>query len=77
MVVSVKLVVTLNTAAAASSAAIVYLAHNGNQSTNWLPICQQFGNFCQIVSSAVVAASIAIVFFLVLIIISAVSLKRH
>ncbi|CAA7060842.1 unnamed protein product [Microthlaspi erraticum] len=70
-------VVTLLTAAAASSAAIVYLAHNGNQSTNWLPICQQFGDFCQTVSSAVVAASIAIVFFLILIIISAIALKRH
>ncbi|XP_010516820.1 PREDICTED: casparian strip membrane protein 1-like [Camelina sativa] len=71
------LVVTLNTSAAAAAASIVYLAHNGNQSTNWLPICQQFGDFCQNVSTAVVAASIAILFFIVLIIISAVALKRH
>ncbi|KAL1219022.1 Casparian strip membrane protein 1 [Cardamine amara subsp. amara] len=69
-------VVTLNTAAAAAAAAIVYLAHNGNQNTNWLPICQQFGDFCQNVSTAVVAASIAIFFFIILIIISAIALKR-
>ncbi|KAL9301822.1 Casparian strip membrane protein 1 [Arabidopsis thaliana] len=71
------LVVTLNTSAAAAAASITYLAHNGNQSTNWLPICQQFGDFCQNVSTAVVADSIAILFFIVLIIISAIALKRH
>ncbi|KAG5253070.1 casparian strip membrane protein [Salix suchowensis] len=38
---------TLNTAAGAAAAAIVYLAHNGNASANWLAICQQFGDFCQ------------------------------
>ena len=73
----VKVVVTLTTSAAAAATAIVYLAHNGNPNTNWLPICQQFGDFCQAVSSAVVAASIAVVFFIVLIVISAIALKRH
>jgi len=77
MIVYIKLVVTLNTSAAAAAASITYLAHNGNQSTNWLPICQQFGDFCQNVSTAVVADSIAILFFIVLIIISAIALKRH
>ncbi|XP_010520695.1 PREDICTED: casparian strip membrane protein 1-like [Tarenaya hassleriana] len=67
-------VMTLNAAAAA---AIVYLAHNGNPNTNWLPICQQFGDFCQSVSGAVVSASTAIVFFLLMIVVSALALKRN
>ncbi|XP_039035940.1 casparian strip membrane protein 1-like [Hibiscus syriacus] len=36
----------LTTAAASASASIIYLAHNGNSNTNWLPFCQQFGDFC-------------------------------
>ncbi|ESQ52235.1 hypothetical protein EUTSA_v10017241mg [Eutrema salsugineum] len=77
LLISDTVVVTLNTAAAAAAAAIVYLAHNGNANTNWLPICQQFGDFCQAVSTAVVAASIAVSFFILLIVISAISLKSH
>ncbi|KAK9921361.1 hypothetical protein M0R45_029872 [Rubus argutus] len=38
---------TLATSAAAAATAIVYLAHNGNSSSNWLAICNQFGDFCQ------------------------------
>ncbi|XP_010554941.1 PREDICTED: casparian strip membrane protein 1-like [Tarenaya hassleriana] len=59
------------------AASIVYLAHNGNPNTNWLPICQQFGDFCQSVSGAVVSASVAVVFFMLLIVVSAVALKRN
>ncbi|KAL0896924.1 hypothetical protein Bca101_080885 [Brassica carinata] len=77
LLISDTVVVTLTTSATAATAAIVYLAHNGNPNTNWLPICQQFGDFCQATSSAVVAASFGIVFFIVLIIISAIALKRH
>ncbi|KAF3554272.1 hypothetical protein F2Q69_00011169 [Brassica cretica] len=72
-----RVVLTLTTAAAAAAAAIVYLAHSGNANTNWLPICQQFGDFCQATSTAVVAASISVVFFVLLIVISAIALKRH
>ncbi|XP_056863034.1 casparian strip membrane protein 1-like isoform X1 [Raphanus sativus] len=72
-----KVVLTLTTSAAAAAASIVYLAHNGNANTNWLPICQQFGDFCQTTSTAVVAASISVVFFVLLIIISAIALKSH
>ncbi|CAI0391291.1 unnamed protein product [Linum tenue] len=68
---------TLNTAAAAAAAAIVYLAHNGNSNTNWLAICQQFGDFCQKVSGAVVAGFVAVLMFVVLVILSAVALRRH
>ncbi|CAN7062054.1 unnamed protein product [Brassica rapa subsp. trilocularis] len=77
LLISDTVVVTLTTSATAATAAIVYLAHNGNPNTNWLPICQQFGDFCQATSSAVVAASLGIVFFLLLIVISAIALKRH
>lgn len=67
----------MNTAAASSAAAISYLAHSGNQNTNWLPICQQFGDFCQKSSGAVVSAFVSVVFFTILVVISGVALKRH
>ncbi|VVB13417.1 unnamed protein product [Arabis nemorensis] len=67
----------LSTAAASAAAAIVYLAHNGNQNTNWLAICQQFGDFCQKTSGAVVSAFASVAFIAILIVISGVSLKRH
>ncbi|KAL2506975.1 Casparian strip membrane protein 3 [Forsythia ovata] len=69
--------VAFTTAAAASAAAIVYLAHNGNSNTNWLAICQQFDDFCQRVSGAVVASLIAAVVFVFLVLLSAVALRRH
>lgn len=67
---------TLTTAAGAAAAAIVYLAHNGNANTNWLAICQQFGDFCQKVSGAVVAAFIGVVCLVLLVLLSALALKR-
>jgi uncharacterized protein (TIGR01569 family) len=66
----------LDTAAASAAAAIVYLAHNGNTNTNWLPICQQFGDFCQKTSGAVVSAFASVTFLAILVVISGVSLKR-
>ncbi|GMH30130.1 hypothetical protein Nepgr_031973 [Nepenthes gracilis] len=68
---------TLTTAGGSSAAAIVYLAHKGNTSTNWIAICQQFNNFCQRVSGAVVASFILMVLLILLIVISAVALKNH
>uniref|UniRef100_A0A1J3JKH9 CASP-like protein n=1 Tax=Noccaea caerulescens TaxID=107243 RepID=A0A1J3JKH9_NOCCA len=62
--------------AASASAAIVYLAHNGNSSSNWLPVCQQFGDFCQGTSGAVVASFIAGALLMILVILSAFALKR-
>lgn len=67
---------TLTTAAGAAAAAIVYLAHNGNPNTNWLAICQQFGDFCQKVSGAVVGSFIAVVLFVFLVVLSAMALRR-
>lgn len=67
--------VTLTTSSASAAAAVVYLAHNGNSDANWIAICQQFNDFCQQGSSAVVASFIAAVFFIFLVLNSAVSLK--
>ncbi|GAB4824653.1 hypothetical protein Ancab_007525 [Ancistrocladus abbreviatus] len=69
--------VALTAAAAGAAAAIVYLAHNGNTSTNWVAICQQFGNFCQRVSGATVASFIAAVIFILLVLLSAMALRRN
>ncbi|KAJ6994418.1 hypothetical protein D5086_013510 [Populus alba] len=71
------LALTLNTAAGAAAAAIVYLAHNGNSNTNWLAICQQYGDFCQKVSGAVVASFLTVVIFVFLIVLSAFALRSH
>ncbi|KAF4396910.1 hypothetical protein F8388_004878 [Cannabis sativa] len=68
---------TLATSAAAAAAAIVYLAHNGNASSNWLAICNQFTDFCQNVSGAVVAAFVSVVVFICLILLSALFLRKH
>ncbi|PSR95462.1 Casparian strip membrane protein like [Actinidia chinensis var. chinensis] len=68
--------VALTMASAAAAAAIVYLAHNGNSNTNWVAICQQFNDFCQRVSGAVVASFIAAVIFMFLVVFSAVALRN-
>ncbi|CAI8602424.1 unnamed protein product [Vicia faba] len=68
---------TLATSSAASAASIVYLAHNGNQDTNWLAICNQFGDFCAQTSGAVVSSFVAVVVLLVLIVMSALALGKH
>ncbi|XVF76156.1 hypothetical protein PTKIN_Ptkin13bG0243500 [Pterospermum kingtungense] len=68
---------TLCTAAGSAAAAIVYLAHNGNPNTNWLAICQQFGDFCQETSGAVVASFVAVVVLAFLVMLSGFALKRH
>ena len=72
-----QMLLAFTTAAAASAAAIVYLAHNGNQNANWLAICQQYTDFCQRVSGAVVASFIAAVTFVFLVVLSAVALRRR
>ncbi|XP_047309257.1 casparian strip membrane protein 3-like [Impatiens glandulifera] len=69
-------VLAFATSAASSAAAIVQLAHEGNPSANWLPICQQFDDFCQKVSGAVVGSFIAILILIFLIVFSAVALRK-
>ncbi|KAG4996408.1 hypothetical protein AAZX31_10G070600 [Glycine max] len=68
---------TIATSSAAAATAIVYLAHNGNQDSNWLAICNQFGDFCQAISGAVVASFVAVVLFVLLIVMCAVALRNH
>ncbi|KAG5063849.1 hypothetical protein AAZX31_02G187200 [Glycine max] len=67
---------TLATAGGASAAAIVYLAHNGDQDTNWLAICNQFGDFCAQTSAAVVSSFVAVVVLVLLIIMSALAIGK-
>ncbi|KVH90664.1 Uncharacterized protein family UPF0497, trans-membrane plant [Cynara cardunculus var. scolymus] len=69
--------VPLITAAASAAASIIYLAHNGNSNANWAAICQQFDDFCQRVTGAVVASFITAVIFMVLVVVSAVALRRN
>ncbi|KAF7804271.1 casparian strip membrane protein 1 [Senna tora] len=68
---------TLTTSSGAAAAAVVYLAHNGNQDSNWLAICNQFGDFCQSTSGAVISSFVAMVFFVLLIVFSALALRRN
>ncbi|KAJ1408471.1 Casparian strip membrane protein [Sesbania bispinosa] len=63
-------------ATASSAAAIVYLAHNGSEDANWMAICQQFTDFCQGTSLAVVSSFVAAVFLICLIVVSSLALKR-
>ncbi|KAJ1395534.1 Casparian strip membrane protein [Sesbania bispinosa] len=63
-------------ATASSAAAIVYLAHNGSEDANWMAICQQFTDFCQGTSLAVVSSFAAAVFLICLIVVSSLALKR-
>lgn len=72
-----QVILTLATAAGAAAAAIVYLAQNGNPNTNWLSICDQFGNFCQSMNGAVVASFVTVVVLMSLILLSAFALKKN
>ncbi|CAM9002900.1 unnamed protein product [Rhodiola kirilowii] len=71
------LALALITAAAGAATSIVYLAHNGNDDTNWNAICQQFTDFCQQTSGAVVSSFVAAVMVGFLIVLSAFALRRH
>lgn len=77
VLISMQAALTLATSAAAAATSIVYLAHNGNSNSNWLAICNQFGDFCQKVSGAVVASFITVVSFMFLILLSALALRKH
>ncbi|KAF3336569.1 vesicle-associated membrane protein 714 [Carex littledalei] len=70
-------ILVLTTAAASSAAAIVYLAHNGNAKANWVAICMQFNGFCQRTSGAVVGSFIAVLIFVLLVIMSALAIRKH
>lgn len=63
-------------AAASSAAAVVYLAHNGSQDANWIAICQQFTDFCQGTSEAVVISFVTAINLASLVMVSSLALKR-
>ncbi|KAH6830398.1 hypothetical protein C2S53_007564 [Perilla frutescens var. hirtella] len=67
----------LLTAAASAAAAIVYLAHKGNIRANWFAICQQFNSFCERISGSLIGSFGGIVVFILLILMSAVTLSRR
>ncbi|CAH8271168.1 unnamed protein product [Arabidopsis lyrata] len=67
----------LLSAGASSAAAIVYLAHNGNNKTNWFAICQQFNSFCERISGSLIGSFIAVVLLILLILLSAIALSRR
>lgn len=72
----VQVMMAFTMAGAAAAAAIVYLAHTGNSRTNWFAICNQYTDFCQRVSGAVVGSLIAAVLFAFLVLLSAAALRR-
>lgn len=67
----------LLTSGASAAASIVYLAHNGNSSTNWLPVCQQYGDFCMGASGSLIGSFGAIVVLILVILLAAIALSRH
>ncbi|KAL5721178.1 hypothetical protein ACHQM5_013771 [Ranunculus cassubicifolius] len=69
--------IALTSSGAAAAASIVYLAHNGNPTTNWMAMCQQFDEFCQDISGAVVASFVAAAILILLVIFSALGLRKH
>ncbi|XP_054792910.1 casparian strip membrane protein 2-like [Prosopis cineraria] len=68
---------TLAVSSGAAAASIVYLAHNGNQDTNWLAVCSQFTDFCQATSGAVVSSFVTVLILDCLIVMSAFALSRN
>ncbi|GAA0139201.1 dehydrogenase [Lithospermum erythrorhizon] len=77
LVIFDTMALAFTTAAASAGAAIVYLAHNGNANTNWFAICNQFTDFCQRVSGAVVASFIAVSLLILIVMVSAAALRRN
>ncbi|MED6145654.1 hypothetical protein PIB30_027373 [Stylosanthes scabra] len=67
----------LITTASAAAGAIVYLSHNGSEHANWIQICQSYANFCQTASESVVLSFVAAFFFMCLLPLSALALKRN
>ncbi|GMN42212.1 hypothetical protein TIFTF001_011437 [Ficus carica] len=62
---------------ASATAAIVYLAHNGNVNTNWFAICQQFNSFCERISGSLIGSFVGVGVFILVILFSGVALSRR
>ncbi|XP_010458896.1 PREDICTED: casparian strip membrane protein 6 [Camelina sativa] len=62
---------------ASAATATVYLAHEGNTTANWPPICQQFDKFCERISGSLIGSFGALILLMLIVINSAISLSRH
>ncbi|GLJ46949.1 hypothetical protein SUGI_0990760 [Cryptomeria japonica] len=69
--------VALVMAGASAATAIAYVGHKGNSHTKWSAICNPFDRFCDHIGGALVASFISFILFMLLTIISAVSLYKH
>ena len=56
----------LASSSGAAATAIVYLAHNGNSSANWMAVCMQFTDFFQAASGAVVSSFVGVAVIVIL-----------
>ncbi|KAL3654242.1 hypothetical protein CASFOL_003923 [Castilleja foliolosa] len=71
------IMLALLTAGASSATAVVYLAHKGNSSANWLAICRQFQNFCERITGSLIGSFAAVFIFVLLIPFSGLILTRQ
>ncbi|KAL0003833.1 hypothetical protein SO802_011394 [Lithocarpus litseifolius] len=76
LVIFDTVMLALLTAGASAATAIVYLAHNGNASANWVAICQQFNSFCERTSGSLIGSFGGILIFMLLIVTSTVAISR-
>ncbi|GER43765.1 casparian strip membrane protein 1 [Striga asiatica] len=65
------------TSGASSAAAVVYLAHKGNASANWLAICRQYQNFCERITVSLIGSFGAVLILILLIPLSGFILSRQ
>lgn len=67
LVFVLQAMIAVLSAGASAAAAIVYLAHKGNASANWVAICQQYENFCgRITGSLIGSFGVLLIFLLVI-----------
>lgn len=70
------LMMSLVLAGCAAATAIGYVGRYGYQRTGWMPICDNFGKFCDRVTTAVVFSYLSFVLLLILTIISAIQSRQ-
>lgn len=64
-------------AGSAAAAAVVQLAHEGNNKVNWFAICQQYNSFCKRVSGSLIGSYAGVLVLILLILLSGVALSRR
>ncbi|XP_061370880.1 CASP-like protein 2 [Gastrolobium bilobum] len=55
----------------------IYVAHCDNPNANWFPFCGQYNNFYERISGSLIGSFIAVVLFMILILMSSISISRH